>query len=126
MDEVRKQLSSHDVGTIKKQLLERKQELEQELKQLHQEHFSDGHVQDVADQALSSTMENLNSSLQVTKLEEYRRIVMALEMIEEGSYGICVDCQTPISEKRLMLFPNATRCIACQELYEERGSEKME
>ncbi len=125
MDEVRKELVPN-VGVIKKQLLERKQELEQELKRLHQEHFSDGQVQDVADQALSSTMENLNSSLQIAKLDEYRRIVMALEMIEEGSYGMCTDCQTPISEKRLKLFPNATRCLACQELYEERGSEKME
>jgi DnaK suppressor protein len=125
VDEAKRQPKS-GFGEVKKQLLERKQELERELKQLHQEHFSDGQVQDIADQALSSTMENLNSSLQTTKLDEYRRIIMALEMINEGTYGICVDCHTPISEKRLTLFPNATRCLACQELFEERGSEKFE
>ena len=43
----------------------------------------------------------------------------ALEMIDNGTYGICTECGNPISEKRLMLFPNATRCLACQEALEE-------
>jgi DnaK suppressor protein len=125
VDEAKKQ-NAAEFGAIKKQLIERKSELEQELKQLLQEKFSDDQVQDVGDQALSSTMESLNTSLQHTKLEEYRRVEMALQMIEDGTYGICVDCALPISEKRLKSFPNATRCLACQELFEEHGGSIFE
>jgi DnaK suppressor protein len=120
----KKKPSEKSLEAIKQQLMTRKQELEQELKQLVQEKFSDDQVQDAGDQALSSSMESLNSSLQVAKLEEYRRIEMALRMIEEGTYGICADCGEPISEKRLKSFPNATRCLSCQELFEERGQEE--
>lgn len=120
MTEVSKKLSK-EIGAIKKQLLARKLELEQEMNQLYKEKFSDDQVQDAGDQALTSTMESIKSSFQNTKLEEYKRIVQALEMIEEGTYGICVDCGNPISEKRLKSFPNATRCLACQELFEEHG-----
>jgi len=124
VDEAKKQAAHF--GAIKKQLMDRKQDLEQELKQLLQEKFSDDQVQDVGDQALSSTMESLNTSLQHAKLEEYRRVEMALQMLEDGSYGICVDCGQPISEKRLKSFPNATRCLACQEMFEEHGSSMFE
>jgi DnaK suppressor protein len=55
-----------------------------------------------------------------TKINEYKHIVRALEMIKEGIYGICEDCEGPISEKRLMSFPNAARCLACQEEFEEQ------
>ena len=108
-----------NLEAIKKTLLQRKQDLEQELTRLSQEKFSDDQVQDPGDQALSSTMEMLNLSLQDTERAEYKRIVQALEKIEDGTYGICVDCGNPISEKRLNSFPNASRCISCQEAFEE-------
>lgn len=111
----------HNIEAIKEMLHKRKQELEDELSQLREEKFSDDQIQDVGDQALSSTMESLKSSFQDTRLEEYKRIVKALDMIDHGTYGICSDCEKPISEKRLQSFPNATRCIACQEAQEEGG-----
>ena len=104
---------------VKKTLLARKIELEEQLTNLSNEEISDGQVQDPGDQALSSVMESLRSSIQNAEVDEYRRIVRALEMINEGTYGICADCSQEISEKRLRLFPNAVRCLACQELAEE-------
>lgn len=104
---------------IKQELQARKLELENELIQSYSEKFSDDQVQDPGDQALSSTMESLRSSLQDTRIDEFNRIVKALKMIEEGTYGICVDCELPISERRLKLYPDATRCLACQEAFEE-------
>lgn len=110
---------------IKEGLIEKKNELEVELARLYREKFSDDQVQDPADQALSSTMESLRSTMQDTRLEEYRRINRALEKINDGTYGICVDCDGPISEKRLQSFPNAERCIVCQEEYEEKRAEGL-
>lgn len=113
----------NDVEVVKQQLLKRKMELEQEMVALNEEKFSDDQVQDAADQALNSTMESLNSSLQTSKIDEYKRVTKALDMINEGVYGICADCEQVISAKRLQSFPNATRCIVCQELFEESGEQ---
>lgn len=116
---------SGSLDAIRAELIEKKHDLEQELTRLYQEKFSDDQVQDPGDQALSSTMESLRSTMQDTRLDEYRRINRALEKIEEGTYGICVDCDSPISEKRLASFPNAERCLICQEAYEEKLHEEM-
>jgi DnaK suppressor protein len=110
---MRKESTIKGIGEVKEELLARKLDLEEILIRLYKEKFSDGQVQDFGDQALSSTMEALQSSLQDSRLEEYNRIVAALQMIDDGTYGICVDCHGPISEKRLKSYPNATRCIIC-------------
>ena len=108
------------LAQIRGQLEKRRLELEEEMTQLYTEKFSDDQVQDVADQALSSTMESLKASIHDTKKIEYKRILRALEMINEGTYGICVDCGKEISEKRLTYYPNSTRCLVCQETFEEQ------
>lgn len=38
----------------------------------------------------------------------------AIQMLEEGTYGICQDCKEPIQKKRLELVPTARLCIACK------------
>lgn len=117
--------SQRELQEIKKELMTRKIELEQDMVESYSEKFSDDQVQDPGDQALSSTMESLKSSIQDTRIDEFNRIVKALKMIEDGTYGICVDCELPISERRLKMYPDATRCLACQEAFEEgRGIEE--
>ncbi len=111
-------MGHRDLHSIKEKLSARKRQLEEEIIALHTEKFSDDQVQDAGDQALVSTMEALRSSLQDKELEEYTRILNALEKIDTGEYGTCVDCGQPISEKRLTVYPNATRCLACQEALE--------
>lgn len=37
----------------------------------------------------------------------------ALKRIDDGSFGICVDCGKPISEGRLHARPYAALCIDC-------------
>jgi RNA polymerase-binding protein DksA len=44
----------------------------------------------------------------------------ALERIDDGSYGNCVNCGNAIAEDRLTAIPWATHCIDCKRL-EERG-----
>jgi DnaK suppressor protein len=40
----------------------------------------------------------------------------ALDRIDEGSFGICVDCEDEIKLKRLAAVPWAACCIGCQEV----------
>ena len=112
--------NERDLDAIKASLIERLGELEDQLKKLSTEKISDDQVQDPGDQALSSTMENLRTSLQDTELQEYKRIIQALGKINDGTYGICIDCGEDISHKRLSFYPNAARCLACQETFEDR------
>jgi DnaK suppressor protein len=111
-------MSNNNLAIIKKKLLARKLELEQELARLDAERVPTDNVQDPIDQAIQSSIEDLNISIEKNERDEYLRIIRALEMIDTGAYGICTDCGMPISEKRLQMYPNASRCIACQEIYE--------
>jgi DnaK suppressor protein len=110
------------ITEIRKELLERKQALDEQLS-IRSFTAADTTGKDPGDQAMSSTMETLQRSLQDTDYEEYNRITQALEKIDDGSYGICVDCNEMIQEKRLKFYPNASRCLACQELYEDTHDE---
>ncbi len=46
----------------------------------------------------------------------------ALRRIDEGSFGICMDCEEEINLKRLAAVPWAARCIACQERADREGA----
>lgn len=108
-----------ELEKIRAVLVARQKELEETIAQLQAEGEKNDQVQDQADQALSSAFETLKSSLHNNEYEEYKMIERALEMVDAGTYGMCVDCQQAISEKRLQSYPNATRCLPCQETAEE-------
>ncbi len=44
-----------------------------------------------------------------------RQVAGALERIAAGEYGICLECEEPISTKRLTALPWAALCLSCQE-----------
>ena len=38
----------------------------------------------------------------------------ALDMIDEGTFGICVECEKLIKKERLMEVPHTKSCFACK------------
>lgn len=49
------------------------------------------------------------------QLEERASAVQdALRRIRKGTYGICEDCGRPIARERLVVLPQAARCVDCQ------------
>lgn len=44
-----------------------------------------------------------------------REVDDALRRVERGTYGVCHECDEPISGKRLDAVPWAKYCVACQE-----------
>jgi len=44
-----------------------------------------------------------------------REIGDALRRIQHGTYGVCAECEEPISGKRLDAVPWARYCVTCQE-----------
>jgi DnaK suppressor protein len=41
-------------------------------------------------------------------------IIRALQKIDEGTYGICEECEEEIPVGRLKVVPEAKHCVACQ------------
>lgn len=46
----------------------------------------------------------------------------ALTRLDEGTYGTCIDCGEKIAKARLEFRPEAARCLACQEKFEDAES----
>lgn len=46
----------------------------------------------------------------------------ALRRIHDGTYGVCLECESDIGMKRLNAVPWAQYCISCQEAAEHNGS----
>ena len=44
-----------------------------------------------------------------------RLVTEALKRIAAGEYGCCMECEEPISAKRLAALPWAALCLTCQE-----------
>lgn len=47
-----------------------------------------------------------------------KNLRLALQRLESGSYGVCVECGDVIAAARLRAIPSATRCLACQQRFE--------
>ena len=62
-----------------------------------------------------STARDLEFALDERETAELRLVDAALDRIEAGTYGQCVDCGVVIPAARLHAAPEAPRCIACQE-----------
>jgi RNA polymerase-binding transcription factor DksA len=42
-------------------------------------------------------------------------ILQAMERIEDGTFGACIECGDPISQERLKAIPYSPYCVKCQE-----------
>ena len=50
-----------------------------------------------------------------------RAVTGALQRIDDGSFGTCIECESAISPKRLAAVPWAARCIQCQSAADRDG-----
>ena len=63
----------------------------------------------------SDTMEREQAYLLAAKENKYlASLNNALERIESGEYGACMECHTDIPRERLEAVPNTRLCIACK------------
>jgi len=52
--------------------------------------------------------------------EELVKIAAALQRLDAGEFGLCIECGLPIKEGRLKVYPYADECIECAEFDEHR------
>jgi DnaK suppressor protein len=70
---------------------------------------------DSLDQTQFAAERDLVVSLLNRDTQLSRRVKGALLRMEDGTYGICLACEDPISVKRLQAVPWAELCLRCQE-----------
>lgn len=110
-----------DSEAIRKTLLERRRELEA-LSNISAE---DGAPVTLDQQSVGrlSRMDAMQRQAMSQEQERRRageilRIDRALQRLEDGEYGVCVECGEDISANRLAADPAAHLCIACARLGE--------
>jgi len=54
-------------------------------------------------------------------VERVNRIVAAIERLDAGEYGVCVECGEAIAPARLRVMPEVTTCVRCQDRLERMG-----
>lgn len=76
-------------------------------------------ARDSEDDSFATLIVDTNLSEIERDVDELRMIDSALQRINAGTYGSCVDCSQPIPVARLKAEPTAERCVQCQELFEK-------
>lgn len=117
-------MTTQRTAPFKKQLLAQRASLLAQLSNLRDnegrveasaEHFAP--AQDSTAQV--STAREMELTLDARESIELDMVDAALHRIEDGSYGLCIDCGAEIPAARLHAAPEASRCIACQEKTEK-------
>jgi DnaK suppressor protein len=105
---------------MKALLLSQKQEL---LKQTGQEVTVDTEG-DETDEIQGNMLMEMANQLGTRNTAKLNQIQVALKRIEEKTYGLCLDCEETIPEKRLMANPYAQLCVSCAEDREAKEKRK--
>lgn len=74
---------------------------------------------DLADKAANSYTKEFLFGQTDNERRVLNLVQEALKRIDNDSYGLCVNCQEEIQQKRLEAVPWARHCIACQEKQEK-------
>lgn len=90
----------------------------------------DGIVVEKSADALDEVQLAAERELAISNLDResslLRNAQSALRRIEDGSFGICIQCEEEISPKRLAAIPWAALCIGCQEQADRKRDDRKE
>jgi RNA polymerase-binding transcription factor len=110
--------SQIDLGAVEARLRARREELLR-LTAAHEDE-SDPVEVDQSSVGRLTRMDALQSQAMAAEVERRRevelaRIASALERLEQGDYGYCVNCGEPVAQRRLELDPATPLCLSCAE-----------
>jgi len=90
---------------LEKEYQVRAQAIERDLSRTHAQSFSE--------QATERQNDMVLQGLLVDAREGIKEVQLALERLDEGTYGECEQCAEPINTARLEAMPTARLCIKC-------------
>ena len=102
---------------FKVQLEEKRDEIVKKARQtLNEDMLLDtADLPDEMDLASSEYLQSFTFRLRGREKTFLKKIDHALAKIDEGTFGVCEECDEPIHMKRLEARPETTLCIRCKE-----------
>jgi DnaK suppressor protein len=110
-------LKKRDLKRFHDLLIEKKEEILKSAKRTLNEDMTldPDDLPDEMDLASSEYLQSFTFRLRGREKTFLKKIDHALAKIEDGTFGICEECEEPISVKRLEARPETTLCIRCKE-----------
>jgi DnaK suppressor protein len=110
-------LKKKDLKRFKEILLGKKAELLRNAQKTLTEDMTldSDDLPDEMDLASSEYLQSFTFRLRGREKTFLKKIDHAIRKIEDGKFGVCEECEEPISLKRLEARPETTLCIRCKE-----------
>lgn len=114
-------MNAKQIQKYKNQLLEQRENLIGQVNENQSQTFGFDreNLQDPVDAAVNDREQTILLSISESERTLLDQIDAALERIELGGYGECMNCEKEITEARLRAVPYARYCINCQEKIEQ-------
>ena len=97
--------------------------IEEQTRKLRDTKEEESEQGDLYDQASSDRDRELELILNEMDREKLLEIEDALERIEDGSYGVCEECDGDVAHRRLEVMPFTTVCVQCKSEKEKLSRE---
>ncbi len=112
-------MSGAQYAEIRESLLLKKEELATRLERINA-NLRRGYEADSKERAKQLEDNEVVDALGNEARDELKKISAAMQRLDSGDYGICIECGLPINEGRLKVHPYADECIDCAEFDEHR------
>ncbi len=118
-------IKDEDREALKLRLLELRNNLVNDVDNINKRSNDefDAEVPDVNDEASRTYSRQVMLARGEQDRAILKRIDEALDALERGEYGTCVDCEEDIPLKRLISVPYVERCIECMTKWEQSQTE---
>ena len=115
-------LKKKELKRFEKILIEKKEEILRNAKRTLNEDMTldQDDMPDEMDLASSEYIQSFTFRLRGREKTFLKKIDHALAKLDEGTFGVCEECEEPISLKRLEARPETTLCIRCKEDQERK------
>jgi len=127
---VKKKLTKKELTEFKKLLLKKKEEIDAEIKHISEDTLNksqkdasgdiSGYTYHMADVATDNYDREFSLGLASKDRKSLYELEDAMKRIEDGTFGVCLDCKVLIAKTRLKVVPQARLCIKCQEKREKK------
>jgi RNA polymerase-binding protein DksA len=117
-------LDAHQIEELRRSLKDRARQLREEIRQTLRKSDQEQYVmiadevRDLEDDSFADLMVDVNLAEIDRDLQELRLIDAAFLRLNDGTYGRCEQCGSPIEIARLRATPFASRCFDCQSSFE--------
>ena len=126
---MKKKFNKKDLQYYKKLILKKKEDVLNEIKHISEDTLKksikdasgdiSGYTYHMADIATDTYDREFSMGIASNERKLVYESDDALKKIEEGDFGICEICKSPIPKTRLKALPYARLCLKCQEAKEK-------